>query len=358
MYAAPPPGRRLPDICVGDPRAVRICLVTDALGGATPAAVTARTLVRTLAPDHDVAVLAADPGPAGLHGADVRRGVGPTEGAAHLRDLRPDVVHVLDPRALGTLALAGVRRSGARVVVSHHTLTPLTLPGRLRAVVDRTLVTSPAARREAAVLGLAAHLWRPGVDVDLMTPAARDADLRRRWSRDGGLVVVHPGPVDRPRIRRRLERVARVPGVRLVVLGGGAEADRLRAHAPGTVVLPPADGLGTARVLGSADLVVEVRRRQSDAHALRAALACGVPVVGPDRAGVPDLVPHRRAGLVVEPEAIPEAVARLAGDRELLAALAGRARSAVLGRTWGDAADELLTRHLAPTATPASVVPA
>lgn len=328
---------------------MRICLVTEALGGATPAALTARSLVRVLTPDHDVSVLAADPGPAGLHGADVRRGVGPTEAGVHLRDLRPDVVHVLDPRALGTLALAGVRRSGAGVVVSHHTLTPLTLPGRLRSSVDRTLVTSPAARREATALGLAAHLWRPGVDAGLFSPAARDEDLHRRWSREGRLVVVHPGPVDRARIRRRLERVALVPGVRLVVLGGGAEADRLRARAPGTVVLPPADGLGTARVLASADLVVEVRRRQSDVHGLRAALACGVPVVGPERAGVPDLVPHRRAGLVVEPEAIPEAVDRLARDRDLLASLASRARGTVASRTWHDATAELLSRHLTPS---------
>ncbi|GAB3265748.1 glycosyltransferase family 1 protein [Alteromonas gracilis] len=358
MSAPAPPDRRLRDTSTGQPRRVRICLVTEALGGGTPAAITARSLVRALAPDHELAVLAADPGPAGLHGADVRRGVGPTEASAHLRDLRPDVVHVLDPRALGTLALAGVRRSGARTIVSHHTLTPVSLPGRLRSGVDRTLVTSPAARREATTLGLAAHLWRPGVDADLLSPAARDEDLHDRWSRGGALVVVHPGPVDRPRIRRRLERVARVPGVRLVVLGGGAEADRLRSRAPGTVVLPPADGLGTARVLASADLVVEVRRRQSDAHALRAALACGVPVVGPERAGVPDLLQHRRTGLVVEPEVVPEAVARLVSDRELLSSLAGQARPSVAVRTWQVAATELVERHLAPVVRGASGVPA
>lgn len=358
MSADPPPGRRLSVISTGDPRGVRICLVTEAVGGTTPAALTTRSLVRVLTPDHDVSVLAADPGPAGLHGADVRRGVGPAEAGAHLRGLRPDVVHVLDPRTLGAVALAGVRRSRARLVVSHHTLTPLALPGRLRVDVDRTLVTSTAARREASALGLAAHLWRPGVDADLLSPAARDEDLHGRWSRDAALVVVHPGPVDRPRIRRRLERVARVPGVRLVVLGGGAEADRLRSRAPGTVVLPPADALATARVLASADLVVEVRRRQSDAHALRAALACGVPVVGPERAGVPDLVQHRRTGLVVEPEVVPEAVARLVADRELLASLAARARASVAARTWQVAATELVDRHLAPLERDAPGVPA
>ena len=237
-------------------------------------------------------------------------------------------MHVADPRMLGMLALRAAHRLGAPAVVTHHSVAP----GH---------VADWLARRGSPTLD-----WRSGVDTDLFRPEMRTPALSEKWSRHGQLLVVgHVGPVDRPRVARRLVEVGRVPGVRLVAVRAGAGAERLRAKVPGAKVLGDMSGVDLAHAVASYDVLVQPRRKELDCHGVRRALASGVPVIGYAAGGVPDLVTHGVNGLLVDPaqpHGLREAVASLVRDPALVTRLGGRARDSVLGRTWTDAVDDLL----------------
>ena len=172
-----------------------------------------------------------------------------------------------------------------------------------------------------------------------------------RGSKHGRLLVVgHVGAVDRPRVRRRLVEVGRLPGVRLVAVGAAAGAEGRRAKVPGAKVLGDISGIDLAHALASCDVLVQPRRKELDCHGVRRALASGVPVVGFAAAGVPDLVTHGVDGLLVDPRrphGMRDAVASLVRDPGLATRLAGDAWASVSDRTWADAVDELLTVHWA-----------
>ena len=79
------------------------------------------------------------------------------------------------------------------------------------------------------------------------------------------------------------------------------------------------------------------------------ALASGVPVIAYDGGTAADVVRHEHNGLLVDTrrgvKTFARAVAGLADNRELLAAMAELSRGSVAHRTWDDAVDELLELH-------------
>jgi phosphatidylinositol alpha 1,6-mannosyltransferase len=163
------------------------------------------------------------------------------------------------------------------------------------------------------------------------------------------------GPVDRPNVRRRLVDVGRLPGVRLVVVRAGDGADQLRRQVPGAKVLGDISGVDLAHAVASYDVLVQPRKKELDCHAVRRALASGVPVVGLATGGITDVVADGVNGLLVDPDhphALRDGVDRLLRHPDLRARLAERARDSVAVRTWADAVDELLEVHWSAVARP------
>jgi len=128
--------------------------------------------------------------------------------------------------------------------------------------------------------------------------------------------------------------------LRLVVGGDGPlratlESTIRTAGAAARVRLPGA-WLQPADILPACDIFVLASRNEGMGRALVEAMALGIPVVASAVGGVPDLLEHGRAGLLVppgDPAALAQAIGRLADDRSFAAALgrAGRARSVVYG---------------------------
>ena len=145
----------------------------------------------------------------------------------------------------------------------------------------------------------------------------------------------------------RLATVARLPGVRLVVLGDGPGAKVLRAA--GAKVIPQATGLERARCLATFDALIQPRKREVYAPAVHEALASGVPVVAFDGGTAAEVVVHEHNGLLVDTDrggkAFARAVARLGASPDLRLNLAANARASVSGRTWTDAVAELVEVH-------------
>jgi phosphatidylinositol alpha 1,6-mannosyltransferase len=337
---------------------VRAAIVT---GTFTPSQEPVATTVKHLVDElvrrgHRPLVLTTGVGPATYRGVRVvrlRDGDGPAA-ARELEQYLPDLVHVADPRLLGTVALRAAHRLGLPTVVSHHSSGTGVLgewaSAKVAGRATRTLASSLPLRERLETAGVPTALWRSGVDTELYRPEMRSPTLVDSWSRSGRcLVVGHVGPVDGPNVQRRLAEVAALTGVRLVAVRAGEGAERLRSRVPGAKVLGDVSGVDLAHAVASYDVLVQPRRKEQDCHGVRRGLASGVPVVGLDTGGVTDLVAHGVNGLLGDPQrphALRDAVARLRDEPALRDGLALRARDSAT-RTWADAVDELLGVHWA-----------
>jgi glycosyltransferase involved in cell wall biosynthesis len=198
----------------------------------------------------------------------------------------------------------------------------------------RVLCVSEAERRAGERYGITAR-WRvipTGVDTDRFRPEGERA-------RSGaGPVVVCVGRLCRQKGQDVLlqawpEVVRRVPGARLVLVGDGPEAERLRAEAPASVEFAGASA-DTAAWYRAADVVVLPSRLPGIGLAPLEAMACARPVVVTNVDGARESLPpgHLASCLVPpeDPDALAQAVTALLRDEPLRAALGAQARAHVL----------------------------
>lgn len=305
--------------------------------------------------------------PVGLPGPSVQ---------AALAAFRPDVVHVASPFVLGAGALAAAGRLGVPSVAVFQTdvaryaarnglgITEGLVWRLLRRIhegADLTLAPSTATARDLAAAGIPrVARWGRGVDAARYHPNLRTDErvtaFRARVAPAGEVVVGYVGRLAPEKEVHRLTALARVPGVRLVVVGGGpAEAAlrrRLRPLDP--VFTGPLHGDDLARAYASLDVFVHTGTTETFGQTVQEAHAAGLPVVAPAAGGPLDLVRHGTDGLLFDPRhdhSLRRCVRELVRDPEARARLGEAGRRAVVGRTWERVGDELLA-HLA------SVVPA
>ena len=207
---------------------MRIVLVTDTFAPATDAAAdTARQICDALLADgHEVLVVTMTAGNASYRDAAVvraRKAPALPELRARVDAFAPDVVQVLQPRALGATALRALEDAAVPVVV----LDPTAFSPR----VGTVLASSRAAVRLLGMVGIQARVWTPGVRADEHHPGLRSAELHDAWAKGGSDTVVgYAGPVGAATTKhvRRMTRIAALDGVRLVVLGCGSGTSALK----------------------------------------------------------------------------------------------------------------------------------
>lgn len=309
---------------------MKIAVVSESFAPRTDeVADTARHLVdEILAAGHEAVVLTTGVGAASYRGARVvrSRSVLPERAVAScLASAAPDRLVAVSPRVLGNLAVRVAARDGIPTIA-------IDAKGP-RARADRFVSTSTVGSDP---------IWHPGVDSGENHPRLRDEHLRDTWAKGHPLLVGHVGEVHKEKVFRRLEKIAALPDVRLVVIGAGEAGARLRAA--GAKVTPPMNSLDTARGIASLDVLVQARKKDSAVPAVRRALASGVPVVGFDAGGAAEVVVDGHNGLLVDPaehKHLTRAVRRLVRDPGLRDRLAAEARGSVIDRTWADAAAEL-----------------
>ena len=282
-----------------------------------------------------------------------------------LKELKPDVVHVGSPFVLGWRAIQAADALGLPVVSVYQTEVP-TYAARYRLPwatallwqhVDRmhsastvTLVPSSFSKsqlRERGVKRL--RTWRRGVDLQRFSPARRSDRLRARMGPDAELLI---GFVGRLAAEKQVEDLAvldSTPGTRLVIIGSGPQEAQLRRHLPNAYFA----GFQAGDVLGShvasLDLLVHPGEAETFCQTIQEAFAAAVPVVAVGRGGPLDLVDPGRTGWLYAPGdlgGMRSAVEHLLGNEQTRAAFAGRAHSAVQGRTWESVCNQL-TGHYA-----------
>ncbi|HWJ68226.1 MAG TPA: glycosyltransferase [Nocardioides sp.] len=342
---------------------MRIVLATETFYPAVDSTTTTlkATVDRLVDLGHAVRIVAPGPGLASYRGCDVVRvrPLEPTGGQVReaIESFEPDVVQVHSPRNVGRKALKHAARAGVPTVAVEQSAILDLAADYWRAKVaeraDRVLVTSPWMVDRAAEMGVAAQLWEPGVDTLAFNPTLRDPWLHSSWARarskDGARVVVgYVGGLHRPAGVRRLPDLARVPGIRVVVIGDGPDREWLARRMPAARFTGPLSVGDLTVALPTLDVLVHPGEHETDCHALREAAASGVPVVAPRAGGARSVVGHLETGVLYDsgdPRDLTRAVTSVAADpqRDLLGA-AGRRRA--LQRSWTDAVDELLARHL------------
>jgi phosphatidylinositol alpha 1,6-mannosyltransferase len=283
----------------------------------------------------------------------------------------PDVVHIASPATLGHQAAKAARSLGIPTVAIYQTdlvgfADRYGVPGGARAMesltrrihlgVDRTLAPSTASIAQLARLGVDdVARWPRGVDQVLFEPAKRDEALHTALAPAGEVLVGYVGRLAPEKELELLAHVERLPGVRLVLVGGGPEEGRLRALLPGAAFLGVLHGDELARAYATLDVFVHTGRHETYCQSAQEALASGVPVVAPRSGGPIDVVDDTVAGFLYEPGDAGEMVAhvaRLVAQPVLRRRMAAGARLSVRDRTW-QAVNELLLSHYREVSAPA-----
>lgn len=273
----------------------------------------------------------------------------------HWRQKRPDLVHIVTEGPLGYSALRAAQRLGLPISTSFHTnfqqysrhyrlgwLAAL-ITGYLRHFHNQgvqTLTPTQELADELLSLGFQRiQVLARGVDTALFTPKRRDLMLRQHWGvAPRGLAVAYVG---RLAAEKNLElgiaafqaiRQLR-PDARLILVGDGPLAERLRVRYPGLVYCGMRQGEDLAAHYASADLFLFPSLTETFGNVILEAMASGLPVVAFDYAAAHTHVQSGHSGLLApfgDAETFIAAATQLIRNPDRLAVMGQAARHAAL----------------------------
>jgi 1,2-diacylglycerol 3-alpha-glucosyltransferase len=269
-----------------------------------------------------------------------------------------DVIHAHHPFLLGPAARRLARRIRRPLIFTYHTRYEkyahyVPLPLRLvqaaalrisagfAAQADAVLAPSAVIRDELHARGVRTPIAvvPTGVDLERFRPGDREAARRSLGVGQGEPLVLYVGRLDREksvdRVLGAFERVAStIPAARLVLVGQGTEAERLRRTAASLPVaerirflgLRPHDSL--AECYQAADVFLFASETETQGLVLAEAAACGLPAVAVDAPGCDEVVRDGDTGILTkgDPAALAEAAIGLLLDPERRRAMGRRAR--------------------------------
>jgi phosphatidylinositol alpha 1,6-mannosyltransferase len=215
---------------------------------------------------------------------------------------------------------------------------------------ERTLAPCTATALDLREHGVKrVHVWARGVDCRRFDPAKRSDQLRTELAPGGEVLVGYVGRLATEKRVDLLADVAALPGVRLVIVGGGPAEAAIRRAVPSALYLGQRSGEDLATIYASLDVFAHAGPHDTFGQTLQEAAASGLPVVAPAAGGPLDLVRDGVTGFLVAPgnaPALAGAVARLSADQTLRAAQGRAGRQMVLGRSWPALCDELIEHYV------------
>jgi phosphatidylinositol alpha 1,6-mannosyltransferase len=276
-----------------------------------------------------------------------------------------DLVHLAGPFVLGAGGCAAAQSLDIPIVAVYATDLPAYARTyhtgragqaicwrRLRQIhnaADRNLAPCTATAADLDANGVErVWIWARGVDSARFDPAKRSEKLRAELAPGGELLVGYVGRLATEKRVDLLSEVARLPDVRVVIVGSGPAEDAIRRAVPNALYLGQRGGEDLATIYASLDVFVHTGPHDTFGQTLQEAAASGLPVVAPAAGGPLDLVRDGITGFLVRPGdagAMAEAVARLAADPGLRAGQSLAAREMVAGRSWPVMCDELLGHY-------------
>ena len=287
-----------------------------------------------------------------------------------LADFAPDVVHAASPFLLGAHAIGEASRLGIPSVAVFQTdVAGYARRNRLGAAegfawrvvnlvhdkADLTLAPSSAAMSDLAAAGVQRLArWGRGVDLDGYHPRTRlepeVAQLRRSWAPGGETIVGYVGRLAPEKQVEAFSALRGVPGIRIVIVGGGPSESSVRRALAGMPVTftGPLHGRELARAYAAFDVFAHTGTEETFGQTIQEAQASGTPVIAPRSGGPIDLIEHGVSGLLTDPDdprTLARAVTALTADPGRRARLGEAGRRSVLGRTWESLGDQLLSHY-------------
>ena len=273
-------------------------------------------------------------------------------------EFAPDVIHVANPFLTSVGGVQYARRRGVPLVASFHTqvaeyvsryqLGWLRQPlwrhvVRLHNQADVNLCTSSPMQsmlRDRGVPDVA--LWAPGVDAQRFTPVYRSVAWRERLTggRPDATILLYVGRLAPEKtLERLLPTLRQLPNSHLAFVGAGPEAATLKRVFRGAPVtfVGSLSGDDLAAAYASADMFALPSSTETLGLAAIEAMASGLPVIGADRGGIPDIVVDGETGLLFDPdrpETLLRAATTLAEDATLRQRMGAAALSRARAWTW------------------------
>jgi glycosyltransferase involved in cell wall biosynthesis/predicted metal-dependent phosphoesterase TrpH len=274
-----------------------------------------------------------------------------------------DAIHVCSPGPVGIAGALVARGLRLPLVGSYH--TELTAYAALRSedgrvanamevavrsfydACDLVLSPSPASDEALRALGVSDERvarWDRGVDTARFDPA-----LRGQLPLPGAINVLYAGRITREKGARLLADAflaahAEDSRLQLVLAGGGPEEEHLRERlGERATFLGWLEGRQLAQAYASADIFLFPSATDTFGQVILEAQASGLPVVAVARGGPLSLVEHGVSGLLCDAtaEALAGRVLELAGSPLLRRRLAAAGVASARERTWESALERL-----------------
>mmetsp|Transcript_6947 Transcript_6947/g.9375 ORF Transcript_6947/g.9375 Transcript_6947/m.9375 type:complete len:481 (-) Transcript_6947:79-1521(-) len=244
------------------------------------------------------------------------------KGAKILERLRPDLIHVTSPGFIVYAAIFYARVMRIPLLMSYHTHLPSYgknylgfIPGieefawwllrYAHSRADLTLVTSPQMRDELVANGIPrVDVWRKGIDTVRFDPKFKDEEMRNKMS-DGNpddFLMVYVGRLGAEKRLKDIRAVLeRMPNARLCLVGKGPQMDELKEYFKGTntVFTGQLGGDDLSKAFASADAFVMPSDSETLGFVVLEAMASGVPVVGANAGGIPDIIDDGETSFLV-----------------------------------------------------------
>jgi phosphatidylinositol alpha 1,6-mannosyltransferase len=290
---------------------------------------------------------------------------------APLRRFRPDLIHVLNPVAMGVAGLNEARRQHLPVVASYHTdvpgfarrwglgalYDPLVAFFRwIHNQADLNLCPSEATRAELDAQGYQRlRVWSRGVDVDLFAPSRRSQTCREGLSNGESHkpLLLYVGRLSaEKRVDWLLPVLQALPGARLAIVGDGPAREHLEEIFAGLPVIFTGylRGEALAEAYASADLFVFPGANETLGNVVLEAMASGLPVVAPRSGGIQDIVQNGQSGFLVNAESVEAMVAAvdaLVANPAFALEMGRTGREIACQRRWDLVFDRLLDEYAA-----------
>lgn len=281
----------------------------------------------------------------------------------------PDVVHAVNPAALAAYGVLSAKRRDIPLLASYHTQlssyteklhlglltnTATKWTRYLHNKAEVNLCTSPQMVERAQQVGVErVDLWPKGVDTKTYSPDAFSKKMRRRLT-DGHPdepLAIYAGRLSSEKnLEDLLPVVHQMPNVRFAFIGSGPASDRLKSMFSGTktVFTGYFRGSELAAAYASADVFLFPSTTETLGFAGLESMASGVPVIGANAGGIPDLIDEGVNGFLVPPEgeektnAYVDRLNQLIDDPGKRAEMSKLARAEAERHSWRGATEKLV----------------